>query len=546
MAQTNPVVGDVGGNVVRLCKWAQRAVAAGAELVVFPELSVCGYPPMDLLERRWFVAQVQEGVAEVARCSARLGGAGILFGAPVPTGHENGKQLHNAALLAADGQVVAVRAKALLPTYDVFDEARYFAPADEVAVVPFHGERLGIHVCEDAWTDPSIGPPAKLYDRNPVAELAAQGATMLINISASPFSVGKELLRQRMLAQHAHRFGLPFCYVNQVGGNDELIFDGNSLCLDDRGQMLATGRAFDQDLVLVDVDRPTPQLDWDPQKEIASVHDALVLGLRDYCRKCGFERAVLGLSGGIDSAVTGALAARALGPERVWGISMPSRFSSPGSVDDARSLAQNLGIGYDVIPIAAMQESYLAALAPHFAVMEPNVAEENIQARIRGNLLMAMSNKFGHLLLTTGNKSEMAVGYCTLYGDMSGGLAVLADVPKTMVYRLARYMNRGASVIPEASITKAPSAELRPNQTDQDTLPPYEVLDGILERYVEQGASVAEIVAMGYDGDTVRWVARAVDRNEFKRKQAAPGLRVTTKAFGVGRRMPIAARWEHP
>lgn len=542
MAQLNPVVGDVTGNVERLSQMARAAAHHGAELVIFPELCVCGYPPLDLLERQWFIRQVQDGVAEVARFSGTFDGVGILFGAPVPTGRSNGKSLYNAALLAVAGEIAAIRSKALLPTYDVFDEARYFSPAADIQVVPFKGERLGIHVCEDAWTDLIVGPPAKLYDQNPVAELVAQGATMLINISASPFSVGKELQRQRMLAQHAQRAGVPFAYVNQVGGNDELIFDGNSLCLDERGRVVAAARAFDEDLVLVDLDDATPLAAWEPQEGIASVHDALVLGLRDYCQKCGFERVVMGLSGGIDSAVTCALAVRALGPERVWGISMPSRYSSQGSLDDARALAENLGIRYDVIPIAPMHQSYLDALAPYFSGLEPDVAEENIQARIRGNILMAMSNKFGHLLLTTGNKSELAVGYCTLYGDMSGGLAVISDVPKTMVYRLARYINRDGNIIPEASICKPPSAELRPNQTDQDTLPPYEVLDAILERYVEQGLSVAEIAAMGYDRDTVHWVARTVDRNEFKRKQAAPGLRVTTKAFGIGRRMPIAAR----
>jgi len=543
MAQLNPVVGDVRGNVARVCQVAHEAAQRGAELVIFAEMVVSGYPPMDLLERPWFIGQVQEGIQEIARLSATLNGVGIVFGAPVPTGRVNGKSLYNAALLAASGEIVASRPKALLPTYDVFDEARYFSPAEEVRVVPFRRERLGLHVCEDAWTDPSVGPPAKLYDRNPVGELVDQGATLLVNISASPFSVGKEVRRQRMLAQHARRAGVPFAYVNQVGGNDELIFDGNSLCLDGSGRVVAVAHAFEEDLVLVDSNHAPPLSTWEPQEEIASVHDALVLGLRDYCRKCGFDRAVMGLSGGIDSSVTCALAARALGPDRVWGISNPSRYSSQGSLDDSRALAERLGIRYSVMPIEEIHQSYLDALEPLFGETEPGVAEENIQARIRGNLWMAISNKFGHLLLTAGNKSELAVGYCTLYGDMSGGLAVISDVPKTMVYRLAHHINREGEIIPEASITKPPSAELRPNQTDQDTLPPYDLLDAILERYVERALSVEEIAAMGYDRDTVRWVARAVDRNEFKRKQAAPGLRVTTKAFGVGRRMPIAARF---
>jgi NAD+ synthase (glutamine-hydrolysing) len=414
-----------------------------------------------------------------------------------------------------------------------------------VQPVLFRGESLGIHVCEDAWVDSSLWPRRVPYAFDPVAELARQGATLLINISASPYSVGKELTRYNLIAGHARRHGIPFVYVNQIGGNDDLVFDGRSVAVNGRGEPVAVLPPFVEAIAALDTAAAQPLGPYTPQREIASVHDALVLGLKDYMRKTGFSLAVIGLSGGIDSAVTCALAVAALGRGNVLGVSMPSQYSSQGSLDDARRLARNLGIQYKVIAIAGVHRAYLEVLEPHFEGRAPDVTEENIQARIRGNYLMALSNKLGHMVLSTGNKSELAVGYSTLYGDMSGGLAVISDVPKMMVYELAHYVNRGGEVIPPASITKPPSAELRPNQTDQDTLPPYPILDAILHQYIEEMRSASEIVAQGFDPETVRWVLRAVDRNEYKRKQAPPGPRVTSKAFGVGRRMPIAARFDH-
>ncbi len=543
IAQLNPTVGDISGNVAKIVRTLSECAPYLPDLVIFTELFLVGYPPKDLLERSWFIARAQEAVDELRRVSKGYPGTGILLGAPLPTAQANGKGLYNAALLLYQGEILARQAKSLLPTYDVFDEARYFDPAPEVQAVSFKGERLGIHVCEDAWTDPTLWARRPPYTFDPVQALAKQGATLFINISASPFNVGKEAVRFGLIREHARRHGIPFVYVNQIGGNDDLLFDGRSMCLDRRGEPLATLQPFSEQVQTIESDQPGIAGSYVPQEEIASVHDALVMGLRDYMCKTGFSRAVIGLSGGIDSAVTCCLAVKALGQENVLGITMPSPYSSTGSIEDSRQLARNLGIEFRVIPISGIYQAYLDTLKEHFAGRPPNEAEENIQARIRGNILMAMSNKFGYLVLSTGNKSELAVGYCTLYGDMSGGLAVISDVPKTMIYELALYINREIEVIPCASITKPPSAELKPNQVDQDTLPPYPVLDQILHHYVEEGHSVQEIVARGFDPDIVKWVARAVDRNEYKRKQAAPGLKVTTKAFGVGRRMPIAARF---
>jgi NAD+ synthase (glutamine-hydrolysing) len=541
-AQLDPIVGDLQGNLASLAQVLRQAEEDAADLVVFPELYLVGYPPKDLLERDWFIAQVQRGLERVQALSREHPQMGILVGAPVTTGRAQGKGLYNAAVLIHQGRVVGMQAKALLPTYDVFDEARYFDPAPAVQPIAFKGELLGVHICEDAWTGPEFWARRQLYDCDPVALLTHQGATVLINLSASPFSVAKENTRYRLVSSHARQANVPFIYVNQVGGNDDLVFDGRSVCVDGHGEPTVLFPAFREHVATIDLAKMHSMGEYRPQEEIASVHDALVLGLRDYMRKCGFAKAVIGLSGGIDSAVTACLAVAALGSENVLGVTMPSPFSSGGSVADSRELAANLGIPFRVVPISAVYRAYLETLQDPFAGREPNEAEENIQARIRGNILMAMSNKFGYLVLSTGNKSELAVGYCTLYGDMSGGLAVISDVPKTMIYELAHYINRVREVIPLACITKAPSAELKPNQVDQDTLPPYPVLDAILSHYVEEGCSVDQLIAMGFDGPTVRWVARTVDRNEYKRKQAAPGLRVTTKAFGVGRRMPLAAR----
>ncbi len=543
VAQLNTTVGDVGGNLSRAHQVISQAAEAGSDLVVFTELFLSVYPPRDLLNRCRFVERVQAGAQELLESSRQYPDLGILVGLPTATGLTHGRGLRNSAYLIANGELIGVQHKSLLPTYDVFDEDRYFDPACERTPIPFKGERLGISICEDAWNDPELWPHQRMYDCDPIAELAAKGATLLVNLSASPYSVGKEEIRFRLISRHATRHGLPFVYVNQVGGNDELIFDGRSLCLDARGEPIAVLPGFEETVVTVDTGAPGQPGGYTPLEHIASVHDALVLGLRDYMRKCGFRTAVIGLSGGIDSSVVCCLAVAALGPENVMGMSMPSMYSSAGSVEDPRILAANLGIEFHVVPIAEIHGAYLTALQELFAGTEPGVAEENIQARIRGNLWMAVSNKRGSLALSCGNKSELAVGYCTLYGDMSGGLSVISDVPKTMVYELARYINRKGEIIPARCLTKAPSAELRPNQTDQDTLPPYEVLDDILQLYVEEELCAEDIVARGFDEGVVRWVTRTIDRNEYKRRQAAPGLRVTSKAFGVGRRMPVAAKF---
>jgi NAD+ synthase (glutamine-hydrolysing) len=468
-------------------------------------------------------------------------GCAVLFGAPYRDARD--KRLLNAALLAVDGRVAFYQAKTLLPNYDVFDEKRHFDPSSGVATVHHRGEALGITVCEDAWAGFLDAQRGSGCSVDPIQELAQQGSTLFINISASPFSIGKEETRYELFREHAAGHRMPFIYVNQVGGNDELLFDGRSMAFSRDGALIALGPAFREWTAVVDTSADSECIDYRPQDRAESVYDALVMGIRDYARKCGFKKAVLGLSGGIDSALACCLAAEALGPGNVLGITMPSPFSSRGSVDDSRDLASRLGIEFRVVPISDIYDVYLGSMSDHFAGLEEDITEENIQARIRGNILMAFSNKFGYLTLAAGNKSELAVGYCTLYGDMCGGLAVLADVPKTLVYELARYVNRASEVIPQVIIDKAPSAELRPGQFDQDTLPPYPVLDEILRYYVEDGLSPGEIVGRGFDVEVVRWVTRRVDANEHKRRQAAPGLRVTAKAFGVGRRMPIAASY---
>jgi len=549
LAQLDPVVGDVPGNVRRVKQALELARGLEPDVIVFPELFLSGYPPRDLLARGWFIDRVEAGLAEVARVSAQFPKVGIIIGAPVRSPCTPGKGLLNAAILFVEGREQFRQAKSLLPTYDVFDETRYFDPAGPVRVTKLGEETLGISVCEDAWGKGESGNDEVEmwgrtgYARDPVAELASAGATLLINISASPFVVGKEAIRKRLVAGHALRHKIPFVFVNQVGGNDELVFDGRSMAFDKQGRPQLVMESFREGLAVVETGDAGADGNYSEQKPVESIHDALVLGIRDYVHKCRFEKVVLGLSGGVDSALTCCLAVAALGSENVLGITMPSEYSSAGSVEDSRRLAENLGIEFHQVGIADVHRAYLELLRDEFAGRPTDATEENIQARIRGNILMAVSNKLGYLVLATGNKSELAVGYCTLYGDMSGGLCVLADVPKTMVYALAEHINRKGEVIPRATIEKPPSAELRPNQTDQDTLPPYDVLDAIIGDYVDEGRSADEIVTAGHDRKTVEWVIRAVNRNEYKRRQAAPGLKVTSQAFGTGWRMPIAARY---
>jgi NAD+ synthase (glutamine-hydrolysing) len=537
LAQINTTVGDIRGNLDRIRTETNRARAQGADLVVFPELCLTGYPPRDLLGLHGFVEANLRALSEAV---AATEGIGIITGFVDRNRNSEGKEFFNGAALLADGKVQAIVHKTLLPTYDVFDEDRYFERAKDCVVVPFLGHRLGISICEDAWNAEGFWHKP-LYMIDPVRSLADHGADLLINISASPFEIGKPELRYRMLLDHVQKHRLPLLYVNLVGGNDDLLFDGNSLAFGKGGNLIAQGKGFAEDLLLVDPDSDQC-IHHHVESETAALFEALVMGTRDYARKCGFRSAVLGLSGGIDSAVTACIAAQAFGPENVCGVSMPSVYSAQESHDDARALARNLGVQFHVLPIQALFEQYRGALSGVFAGTEEGIAEENLQARIRGNLLMALSNKFGHLVLSTGNKSEMGVGYCTLYGDMAGGLAVISDVPKTMVYRLASHINRDGEVIPQNTIVRPPTAELRPGQRDQDSLPDYEILDGILRMRVEQQLSADQIIALGYEPDTVKTVVRMVQQSEYKRRQAAPGLKVTTRAFGTGRRMPVAMR----
>ncbi|MFH1418571.1 MAG: NAD+ synthase [Planctomycetota bacterium] len=549
MAQINSIVGDIADNVDNIRLRIAEAREAGAHLVVFQELAVCGYPPKDLLLKPKFVAENARALEKLAKHTRN--GPAVLVGFVSHNPNPVGRPLHNAVALLQDGRRVAEFHKSLLPTYDVFDEHRYFEPSSKANVVTLALDgpplRVGITICEDLWNDERLFK-RRLYHDNPIEKLAHAGVDLIINASASPFVVEKQAFREKLLGGQAAARGVPLVSVNQIGGNDELIFDGASCTFDRSGKVVARAKAFEPDLVLVDFDNLGSARREPYPAPIASVWQALVLGTRDYVEKCGFNEVVLGLSGGIDSAVTAAVAVEALGPDRVHGIAMPSRYSSEHSKRDAASLAENLGMEFRTIPIADVHDVFEASLTPHFGGKPPDATEENIQARIRGGILMAMSNKFGWLLLTTGNKSELAVGYCTLYGDMCGGLAVISDVPKMMVYELARHLNErsGRQVIPASTITKPPSAELKPDQHDQQSLPEYDILDAILHHYVERDESAEEIVEHGFDEATVRDVLRKVDLNEYKRKQAATGLKVTSRAFGVGRRMPIAARMTWP
>jgi len=539
LGQINPTVGDFAGNAARIIEFSRRAREGGAELVVFSELCVCGYPPRDLVEKPSFVQANCRTASQIAESTR---GIAVICGLVTPAQSETGKSVMNSAALLRNGGIEFLQSKMLLPTYDVFDEARNFAPAKHQEVIPFGGRKLALTVCEDAWNDKHFWD-RRLYGIDPVEMLMGSGGNFVINISASPFHLGKREFRTRMLAAIARQYNAPLVMVNQVGGDDQLVFDGSSLALKPNGEVAARAKSFEEDLVFFDTETLAGDLHPQVDGKEASAYAALVLGTRDYVQKCGFKRVIVGLSGGIDSALTACIAVDALGAANVTGVGMPGPYSSSGSIDDARALAANLVIRFEILPIGEVFDDLRKTLQPVFAGRAEDATEENIQARIRGTLLMALSNKFDALVLTTGNKSELAVGYCTLYGDMVGGMAVISDVPKTMVYRLAHYVNSRRPVIPRATIEKAPSAELRPNQTDQDTLPPYEVLDTILEDYIEDLKTPEQIAAQRhYDLAVVRKVARMIERSEYKRQQAAPGIKITEKAFGMGRRFPIAQK----
>ena len=541
LGQINPTVGDFSGNAAKIIDFSQRAQSAGVRLILFPELSVCGYPPRDLVERSSFVARNQETAARIA---AETRGIAVICGLVTPAQSDTGKAVMNSAAWLVDGKIAFVQSKMLLPTYDVFDEMRNFAPARSQELFSFCGQRMALTICEDAWNDKQFWS-RQMYASDPVTSLMQAGGNFLLNISGSPFWIGKRELRRDMLASIARQHKVPVAFVNQVGGNDSLVFDGSSLVLNAEGKVIAQGRSFEEDLVYFDSNSLTGEMHEQIAGDDASVYAALVLGTRDYMHKCGFQKAIIGLSGGIDSALTAVIAADAVGPENVIGVGMPGPYSSRGSIEDARALAHNLGIRFEVLSINPACEAYRQTLQDVFAGQKEDVTEENIQSRARGTLLMALSNKLGAIVLSTGNKSELGVGYCTLYGDMVGGLAVISDVPKTLVYRLSHYVNSRQAVIPQATLEKPPSAELRPDQKDSDSLPPYEILDAVLEDYVEDSHPAERIAAdRGYDIEVVRRVIRMVDRAEYKRQQAAPGLKISPKAFGYGRRFPIAARSE--
>ncbi|MFL6569839.1 MAG: NAD+ synthase [Chthoniobacterales bacterium] len=535
-AQINSTVGDLKGNFAKIASAYQRLSAQGAELVLTPELAITGYPPQDLVFKSRFV---RDNLEMLERLHALVGAAPLVVGF-VEKNEGRGKPFHNAAAVLERDRPIRTQYKTLLPTYDVFDEDRYFEPARESKPIDIRGCKIGVTICEDIWTEEFLGSP--YYDVQPVKLLVEQGAELIVNLSASPFVLKKPAVRRDLVAGLARTHGCTICYCNSVGGNDQLIFDGNSVAVNRAGELIAQFPGFEESERIVDTNT-TNVVESITRESAADLYDALSLGLRDYMAKCGFKTAVVGLSGGIDSAVVAAIAVNAIGAQNVTGVSMPSPYSSQGSIDDAVALAKSLGMQCLHMPIGDAFGCFKAQFKEVFKGLAEDTTEENMQARLRGMTLMSLSNKFNHLLLTTGNKSELAVGYCTLYGDMAGGLAVISDVPKTHVYDLARYMNREREVIPENTIVKPPSAELKPGQVDQDTLPPYDILDDILRYYVEENLSAADIAALGFDEKTVRWVQRRVDLNEYKREQAAPGLKVTSRAFGMGRRMPIAQRY---
>ena len=551
LGQINPTIGDFSGNAAKIIQFAQQAKSCGASLILFPELSVCGYPPRDLVERPSFVARNRSAAEQIA---AETRGIAVICGMVTPAEADSGKTVRNSAALLRDGRIEFIQSKMLLPTYDVFDEMRNFAPARSQQLFSFCGKQIALTICEDAWND-KLFWSKRLYSVDPVEDLIRAGGNFVLNISSSPFWLGKRELRRDMLSAIAKEKNVPVAMVNQIGGNDSLVFDGSSLVIAPGGRVIAQAKSFEEDLVFFDSDRLTGDMHPQIEGEEASAYEALVLGTRDYVHKCGFRCAIIGLSGGIDSALTASIAADALGAENVIGVGMPGPYSSPGSISDARELAANLGIRFELLSINEIYQVTRQTLAPVFADMPLDVTEENIQSRARGLLLMSLSNKLGALVLSTGNKSELAAGYCTLYGDMVGGLAVISDVPKTLVYRLAAYVNSRVersdsarprrTVIPQATIDKPPSAELRPDQKDSDSLPPYDVLDTIVEDYVEDSRSADEIVqAHNFDPELVKRVIGMIARSEYKRQQAAPGIKITPKAFGYGRRFPIAAKAE--
>ncbi len=542
VVQTNPVIGDFTANCNTIAARAHDAARQGCRLAIFPEMAVTGYPPQDLLERPSFLDDHENAVAKLLEVLPKID---VMFGCIERRHGNQGKPLYNAVVVARDGKIIFRAAKQLLPSYDVFDETRYFEPGSRSGLYTLDDMTFGLTVCEDIWHD-QIGAYAvdPVQDLFTTAEKLKTKIDILVNVSASPFQRGKETTRNIIFDSITSRFHVPFFYVNQVGGQDSLLFDGRSTVVDQDGRVVGKGAGFKEDFIVIDTKTWQGEIHCPVQEdEVAAIHDGLVMGVKDYVGKCGFHQVVLGLSGGIDSALTGALAVEALGAENVMGVALPSPYSSDGSLADAHALAENLGFRFEVLPISDLFATYQKSLSAIFAGMKEDLTEQNIQARIRGNLLMALSNKLGRLLLTTGNKSEMAVGYCTLYGDMSGGLAVISDVPKQLVYELARYINREKEIIPQNSITKPPTAELKPDQCDQDDLPPYDTLDQILELHLEKGYGCKAIVAQGFEEKIVRDILRRVRVNEYKRKQAPMGLKVTSKAFGYGRRFPTAQNY---
>lgn len=536
LCQTNPIIGDFAYNLSLIVEGCDRAKASGCSLAVFPELSLIGYPPKDLLEKP---SLIQENLSRLEELACRVEGIYLLCGYVDRNPRGTGKPLINAVALIGEGMVLKRGGKRLLPAYDVFDETRYFEPAEESLHFELQGLRFGVTVCEDIWNVGDFeGVPRYAFD--PVSELAALDINVLLNLSSSPFTLNKRAVRQKILKTLSAEYRIPVLYCNQTGGNDDLLFDGSSMVVDARGRLVLVGKEFEPDLLVWDSEKDYPEWNEQLPSEEESILKGLVMGTRDYVTKCGFRSALVGLSGGIDSSLVAVVAQRALGPENVTAVSMPSPFTSRMSREDARTLVANLKLRFMEIPITEIYDSCNRALADAFRGLSQDITEENIQARIRGTLLMALSNKFKALLLSTGNKSEIATGYCTLYGDMNGGLAVISDLPKTLCYRLARYINREQEIIPERVLTRAPSAELKPDQTDQDTLPPYDILDPIIDLAVVKNLGFKDIVALGHDPDVVGDVLRRIEINEYKRRQAPPGLKITTKAFGYGRRYPIA------